>query len=277
MSKLTIGLCLPCVVKLALHQYLEEKAADLLSTYEFQIKAARDDDDFTQSDLIISTGYRRLARYSEVLKSDYVDPLAGWPANQDFKAFRPLDRRFGLMGSVSLVFIIDHKRLANRQTPLAYSDFFKPEFSDSLVYTSDESLLEDLVLPILSEDYSAKQIEAFRKSLLAGMHPSQMTQRGDYQGQACAYLMPYFFAGMKENEPGIELVWPREGAFSLPVFISCRQESLAGLEPFFRALQDPELIEILSASGRFPSRLAEGGNNLLGEIRFRQDYIERLV
>lgn len=267
----------PCVVKLALEAYLEKWPESI----RYQVNGARDEESLDEPQMakvICSLGYGRYETYCKCLGEDYENPYReeekSLTSKSPFAKIRFRDERFHLLGAVAMVFLVDKRQFQGETIPQSFRELAEERFYQKICYTDDQEMLNKILLPLFGELYGEELCSRFRKNLTEGMHPSQMCQRGNYKSRDSIYIMPYFFASLKAQEKDFVLVWPEEGAFAIPIFLTAQKEAKAHFSSLLQKIKEKELAEILSAEGSFPSSALPLLDKIPGDLLFLSSYIK---
>ena len=292
---------LPCPVRIpmmdALGEWLEgEESPDISVDYE--LKAASSGVDWIKdrleqaksekvlSDIFISAGFDLFfdKRFMGKFKSmDTFEDMTGFDRlNDDFDNeyidLKDPDRKYSIIGVVPAVFLVNTEELNGRKMPKSWEDILAPEFENAVSLPIGDFDLFNSILLNIYKKYGGAGVEKLGKSLLRGMHPSEMLKSHmKSSNKPVVTIMPYFFTKMnKAGEPMIP-VWPSDGAIISPIFLLAKRSKREKVKPFVDFLASKEIGEILAHNGRFPSTNPEVDNMISKDHKYMWlgwDYIK---
>lgn len=126
-----------------------------------------------------------------------------------------------------LVMAVDRSRLGDRNMPQTWSDILLPEFENDVIIRGEADFFCNAVMLPLYKDCGLDGIRSFARNVKAGKHPAEMVKLADASKSESAtiYVMPYFFSQNIKN-PHVEVVFPRDGAITSPVFMLVKKSAI---------------------------------------------------
>lgn len=268
---------LPCPVRVplmdAFSKWMEEEGKKLNLTVAYELKAASSGVDWIKeeiekaereeelSDIFISAGFdlffddRLMGKFKA--KGIFEDITGFNRLNEDFdnQYIKLLDpnREYSIIGVVPAVFLINIEELKGRDIPRSWEDILKPEFENTVSLPIGDFDLFNAILLNIYKKYGEQGINRLGKSLLKGMHPSEMVKSHMKMERPAVTIMPYFFTKMTKKGGPMVPVWPTDGAIISPIFLLSKKSKKNKLKPFVDLFSSKEVGEILSHNGRFPS------------------------
>ncbi|MDO5100443.1 MAG: ABC transporter substrate-binding protein [Eubacteriales bacterium] len=174
--------------------------------------------------------------------------------------------RYGILGVVPAVFIVNEEALNGRPVPTSWKMLLCGDYVDQVaIPLHDLDMFNALILHIhafFGEDGVRALARAFHKSL----HPSQMV-KGVKNRPAPISISPYFFTQMLPENGPAKAVWPTDGAISSPIFMVVKKDKQEALQPVIDFLRSQTVGEIFSAGGKFPSTHPAVDNRLAADQR----------
>lgn len=224
---------------------------------EEEIHAAKTESDLP--DIFISAGFdtffdpEGIGRYSAQGAFHSVD----YPTtNTDFSGLDMVDQRghYSIVAVVPAVFMVDLRQLGTTELPRTWEALLQPEFERKVALPVGDFDLFNAMLLTLHKELGIAGIERLGRSMLESMHPAQMGKGQTAAAQqATVTIMPYFFTRMAQNIPGIEIVWPEDGAIISPIFMLTRSAQYSKSAPLADFLAGAEVGTIMAQQGLFPS------------------------
>lgn len=293
---------LPCPVRIpmmdALGEWLEgEESPDISVDYE--LKAASSGVDWIKdrleqaksekvlSDIFISAGFDLFfdKRFMGKFKSmDTFEDMTGFDRlNDDFDNeyidLKDPDRKYSIIGVVPAVFLVNTEEINGRKIPKSWDDILAPEFENAVSLPIGDFDLFNSILLNIYKRYGGAGVEKLGKSLLRGMHPSEMLKSHmKSSNKPVVTIMPYFFTKMNKAGGPMIPVWPSDGAIISPIFLLAKRSKREKVKPFVDFLASKEIGEILAHNGRFPSTNPEVDNMISKDHKYMWlgwDYIKK--
>ncbi len=285
-AEIKIGGVLPCPVRIplleAFNKWMDEEGSKLGITVDYELKAASQGIDWLKEeiensqreesllDLFISAGFdlffdkKLMGKFKE--KGTFEDITGFERLNEDFENehinLKDPDRQYSVIAVVPAVFLVNTEELKGMDMPRTWEDILKPEFENRVSLPIGDFDLFNAILLNIYKEYGEEGIRRLKKSLFAGMHPSEMVKSHMKQQRPVVTIMPYFFTKMTKQGGPMEAVWPEDGAIISPIFLLTKKSKKDKLKPFVDFFASKEVGEILSHNGRFPSTNPEVDNQI---------------
>jgi ABC-type Fe3+ transport system substrate-binding protein len=268
---------LPCPIRIplmdAFNKWMKKNGDKLKLTVDYELKSASGGVDWIKkdiekaksqeelSDIFISAGFdlffddKLMGRFKS--KGIFEDMMDFDRLNEDFDneyiSLIDPNREYSIIGVVPAVFFVNTEELKGRNMPKSWEDIFKKEFEDSVSLPVGDFDLFNAILLNIYKRYGEEGIINLRKSMLKGMHPSEMVKSYRAADRPAVTIMPYFFTKMAQNGGPMVAVWPEDGAIISPIFLLSKKSKRDKLKSFVDLFSSKEVGEILSHNGRFPS------------------------
>lgn len=285
-AEIKIGGVLPCPVRIplleAFNKWMDEEGSKLGISVDYELKAASQGIDWLKEeiensqreesllDLFISAGFdlffdkKLMGKFKE--KGTFEDITGFERLNEDFENehinLKDPDRQYSVIAVVPAVFLVNTEELKGMDMPRSWEDILKPEFENRVSLPIGDFDLFNAILLNIYKEYGEEGIRRLKKSLFAGMHPSEMVKSHMKQQRPVVTIMPYFFTKMTKQGGPMEAVWPEDGAIISPIFLLTKKSKKDKLKPFVDFFASREVGEILSHNGRFPSTNPEVDNQI---------------
>lgn len=285
-AEIKIGGVLPCPVRIplleAFNKWMDEEGSKLGISVDYELKAASQGIDWLKEeienslneesllDLFISAGFdlffdkKLMGKFKE--KGTFEDITGFERLNEDFENehinLKDPDRQYSVIAVVPAVFLVNTEELKGMDMPRTWEDILKPEFENRVSLPIGDFDLFNAILLNIYKEYGEEGIRRLKKSLFAGMHPSEMVKSHMKQQRPVVTIMPYFFTKMTKQGGPMEAVWPEDGAIISPIFLLTKKSKKDKLKPFVDFFASREVGEILSHNGRFPSTNPEVDNQI---------------
>ncbi|WP_273265259.1 ABC transporter substrate-binding protein [Flexistipes sinusarabici] len=289
---------LPCPVRVPLMEKFDGFLEDYQRRYElkvdYKLEAASLGADFLKNiltvdsadklpDVFISAGFEAFFGKDSVEKfknNDVFKDLTDFELNEDFKGLDIVDKQghYSVISVVPAVFMVNLQELGDLPVPQSWEDIFDEKYRQKVALPVGDFDLFNGILLNIYKDYGKEGIEKLGKSLMKSMHPSQMVKNAGkkIEEKPVITIMPYFFTKMVRDSQTMKVVWPSDGAIISPIFMLTKRDKEKELKPIADYLSSPEVGEILSHRGLFPSLNNEVDNNLPKNAPFKWlgwDYI----
>ncbi|NLW21801.1 MAG: ABC transporter substrate-binding protein [Tissierellia bacterium] len=292
---------LPCPVRVplmeAFNKWMEEEGSKLGIRVDYELKAASAGVDWLKeaiekaeseeelSDIFISAGFDLffdsglMGKFKA--KGTFEDMMDFERLNEDFQNeyidLRDPDRQYSIIGVVPAVFLVNTEELKGNEIPTSWADLMKPEFENRVSLPIGDFDLFNAILLNIYKRYGEEGIVKLGKSLLKGMHPSEMVKSHMKTTRPAVTIMPYFFTKMTKKDGPMKAVWPEDGAIISPIFLLAKKSKRDKVKAFVDLFTSKEVGEILSHNGSFPSTNPEVDNQIPKENRYMWlgwDYIK---
>lgn len=289
---------LPCPVRVP----LMEKFDDFLENYQkkynlkvdYKLEAASLGADFLKNiltvdsaeklpDVFVSAGFEAFFGQDSVerfKKNDVFKDLTDFELNDDFKGLDIVDKQghYSVISVVPAVFMVNLQELGDLPVPRSWEDIFDEKYRQKVALPVGDFDLFNGILLNIYKDYGKEGVEKLGKSLMKSMHPSQMVKNAGkkIEEKPIITIIPYFFTKMLMDSQTMKVIWPSDGAIISPIFMLTKRNKEEELKPIADYLSSPEVGEILSHRGLFPSLNNKVDNNLGENAPFKWlgwDYI----
>lgn len=181
--------------------------------------------------------------------------LEEYPLNPVFTGIDLRDPQgvYNIISTVPAVFMLDTHQLGDLPAPRTWAQLLEPQYREQVALPVGDFDLFNAILLNIHKEFGDSGVVKLRRSMLEAMHPAQMgtTPAGKSQ-KPLVTIMPYFFTRMAANIPGVEIIWPEDGAIISPIFMLWRKDSMQqsrALAEFFAGVQ---VGDILARQGLFP-------------------------
>lgn len=262
---------LPCPVKIPLMEAMKNKVAELEQSEGFSVsldlqaanlgidglKASFTDGDYEAlPDVVMSAGYEFF--FSSFVKEKYMDTglYKSKPReiNDDFLSrgadLQDPKQRYGIIGVVPAVFIVNKDALNGRKAPESWEDLLDESMEGMIsIPHGDLDLFNAVVLTIYSK-YGMEGVKNLRRAHAKSLHPAEMTRNRSNNPMPAVNVAPLFFSTMIRGE-ALEMVWPKDGAILSPIFLINKDDKRAFAVA--DAINSKDIGKILSFNGNFPS------------------------
>lgn len=284
---------LPCPVRIPLTEELEKFVIKYKeeNKYEIQyeLKAAsmgldwlkdiliKEEDPENLSDLFISAGFdlffdeKLMGKFKK--RGVFSDFTNGKKLNNIFDnetiCLKDPKSHYSMISVVPAVFLVNKNELNGRKMPETWEDILKPEFENSISLPIGDFDLFNAILLNIHKKYGEDAIAALGRSLLEGMHPSEMVKSEKKKNNRPAVtIMPYFFTKMTKGDGPMVALWPKDGSIISPIFMLSRKDKADRLKPVVDFFFSKEVGEILAHKGLFPSTNPDVDNRIPEENKF---------
>lgn len=168
---------------------------------------------------------------------------------------------FRLFAAIPFVFLINEKRLAGRPMPRAWDDLLHPMWAGDIVFggwrPNDRVPYQEYnsyLLLSLMREYGLSGLEAFAANVKHLQHNVRTaTQTGSNSREVGAIaILPWLQADLCPRRERTRVVWPEDGALTMPIGYMVKAGAEARLKPLADYLTGIELGRIL-AHNRYPA------------------------
>jgi ABC-type Fe3+ transport system substrate-binding protein len=284
---------LPCPVRIPLMEHLEEFARNYKESYDsdirFDLKAAsmgldwlkesviNETDPTKLPDILISAGFdlffekdlmgkfKEKNVFADMMGFDKLNPLF----DNDHITLKDPAGHYSMIGVVPAVFLVNTAELSGRPVPRSWKDILEPAFEKSISLPIGDFDLFNAILLNIHKTYGEEAVKKLGRSLMTGMHPSQMVKSDRKKDEKPAVtIMPFFFTKMVKEGGPMAAVWPEDGAIISPIFMLTKRDKQGQLQPVIDFLASKPVGEILAHKGLFPSINPDVDNRLPETNRF---------
>lgn len=279
---------IPCVVKLPVEQHINEHVMfqNMDWTYSWNT-AGFSMESFSKEEaplVIVDSTYMRLVDFDRDMPDNFKNPYQNLDYRKGFNGIVDKKNRFRLLAAVAILFVYNENKLNGRPAPKSFEELCDEKWKDSIVCFNDLDLLYNTMVNNLEAKYGEDKARGFLNNIAKEMHPSEMLERGKNNLEEAVFVMPLFFARLKENEEGMKVVWPEDGAIASPIYISAKdrsalsEEEVKKLEEITQFLITPKFSELFSSNDAFPAFSPEVKNEMPGKMMWlSEDYLDSKV
>ncbi|MDD2556811.1 MAG: ABC transporter substrate-binding protein [Desulfuromonas sp.] len=185
--------------------------------------------------------------------------------NADFAGLDMVDPQghYSIIAVVPAVFMVDLRQLGTTAVPRTWKALLEPEFERKVAMPVGDFDLFNAMLLTLHKEFGTAGIERLGHSMLEALHPAQMgNAQAATERKPTVTIMPYFFTRMAQHIPGVEIVWPEDGAIISPIFMLTRSAQRDASAPLAEFLAGEEVGTIMAQQGLFPSLNPQVENTL---------------
>ena len=263
---------IPCVVQLpieeALNKYIEHNVPGLKHNTELVEFGADWLTDLLKAHhppVIIGGGIEGMVNQS-ALMDEYEAPAG--EMNADFAGMEDPRGVFKILSGIPLVMVVDETQLNGRKAPESIADILSGSFERNVIYPDDGHMLDGVLLYYFYLAGGMNAVDALKKACIRGVHPSQMIKYGGIEEKPAVMLMPYIFGKIKSKEPGMRVVWPKEGAPLIPILECVHKRATLKQHTAADYFAGEQIGELFMGQGMFPSSHPGVKNDLPGRIWF---------
>lgn len=173
----------------------------------------------------------------------------------------------GVYAAAPFVFLIDHQRLAGTQAPQSWQDLCDPQYRHQIVFPGWRRrgerrwsqynawlflALEDLLRPL------GRSLHDVFANLATLEHSAQMPRlAGSEQSPGGIFVVPWALADLCPRRHCTSVVWPAEGAFVWPLWMTLQSQHQHKMQPVLDYFSGAELAAGLTQN-RYPSARFDG-------------------
>ncbi|MGD1817843.1 MAG: ABC transporter substrate-binding protein [Pleomorphochaeta sp.] len=262
---------LPCPIRIPLLESFDKwlKLMDCENTINYELKAASMGVDWLKnnmkeeslSDIFLSAGFDLFFddKYINQFKKKKVfkDLISFEKYNSDFDndyiSLKDPKGDYSILGVVPAVFLINEEIIDFNEAPKSWEELISGKFENKVSLPVGDFDLFNAILLNIFKKYGLDGVKQLSKTLLKGMHPSQMVKSNTSKEQPAITIMPYFFTKMIKFGGPMKAIWPKDGAIISPIFMLTKKEKESELLKFVEYFSSKEVGEIFSHKGLFPS------------------------
>lgn len=211
-------------------RYLVEGNVNHELSYYAYIDSVTDTDELP--DVIISSDINSFYHEpfkEKFLKKDLFEDTAAYPMHKDFSAvdYSDPNGQFTMFSANLLVLVSLNEQMKGRPTPSSWEDILDERFANSVVMRGQKEFFCNGVLLPFYRLFGMEGIKKMGRSIVTGVHPSQMVKMIDTAGKDVPplYIMPYFFAMKIKRRDRVTVHVPKEGAIVSPVQMLVKKSS----------------------------------------------------
>lgn len=233
--------------------------------------------------------------FNEYLGLDFQKKMEGLFTGDFYDKVNPVLEEAGLRdpkrvytvyGVMADVFLIDKDRLGDLPVPRTLADLLDPMYKDNLIiFGKDRTTLSNALFLYINQHYGEEGLKKFAHNVKHALHGSVMSKTaGSKRPEGAAiYLVSWFFAQtcVRSN---VEIIWPDDGAPTLPMYMLVRKDSLEKVQDIVNYVIGDEFAGACvkaftpPMNGNVDARLPEGAKlQWLGWDYIRQNDILKLA
>ncbi|SDD95039.1 ABC transporter substrate-binding protein [Desulfuromonas thiophila] len=218
-------------------------------------------------DLIVSAGFdllfdRQLLGPEPQRHFQALAPAGVYPqlAGHDWQDPAGIYTPFAL---VPAVFMVDRRALGGLPVPHGWADLLQPAYAGRVAVPVGDFDLFNAILLTIQRDFGDEGVRQLGRALQSSAHPAQLVADARQSAAAPAVtILPYFFTRMAGNIPGVEIVWPDDGAIVSPIFMLLRRQNWEDIRPVAEFFAGVEVGTLLAHKGLFPALHPQVDNRL---------------
>ena len=182
---------------------------------------------------------------------------------------------FSVFAVIPWVFLIDHRKLEARPVPRRWEDLLDPVYHDQIVFggwkrPSDGTYPDcnDFLLLNLYSRFGAAGVKAFAQNTRAIMHNTVASRFAgtNHPDMGAISVMPWMQADICPRRDRTSVIWPDDGAMTMPMGFSVAPEQRERVQPLIDFVcGDAYAAEL--ARNRYPAVWADGPQGLPGGAR----------
>jgi ABC-type Fe3+ transport system substrate-binding protein len=170
---------------------------------------------------------------------------------------------YSMVAVVPAVLLVNKDELGGIDPPRSWGDLLHPRFEKRVSLPVSDFDLFNAILLNIYKMYGEQGVVSLGRSLMTAMHPAQMVNSDQSPvSKPAVTIMPYFFSKMVREGGPMELVWPEDGAILSPIFMLSKHSKADELQELVDFFASPDVGNLLSGQGRFPSTHPDVINNL---------------
>lgn len=163
-------------------------------------------------------------------------------------------RRYELFGLVPFVWLIDKARLKGSSPPKAWRDLLHPRWRNEIVFGgwrphegAPYREYNTFLLRCLHHEFGDEGLRAFARNVRLLQHNVRTAAlAGSHSTEAGAIaILPWMQALLNPRRGRTQVVWPSDGALTLPMVYMVKPEERERLAPFMDFLTGPKWASVL--------------------------------
>ena len=139
---------------------------------------------------------------------------------------RDPQRMYTVYGVMADVFLVDKHRLGDLPVPKTLEDLLNPIYKDNIIiFGKDRQSLSNAVFLYVQKQFGEEGLKKLAHNVKHALHGSVMSKTaGSRRPEGGAiYMVSWFFAQTCVRE-GVEIIWPEDGAITLPMYLLVRKD-----------------------------------------------------
>lgn len=183
--------------------------------------------------------------------------------NPDFAGTDYLDpgRAYTMLSANILILVVNKALAGDLLVPKRWEDLMDPRYEDTVTMRGQGQFFCSGVLLPLLKDYGEDGIRRMSRSVVRGVHPSEMVKEIEKGQGTPFYIMPLFFAQRLKREEAFTFVYPEEGAIISPVFMLVKRGRREEARKLAGFIMGREMGQFCADAG-FPSVRSDVDNKL---------------
>ncbi|WP_333645454.1 ABC transporter substrate-binding protein [Lacrimispora sp.] len=173
--------------------------------------------------------------FNEYLSLDFQKKMEGRFTGDFYEKVNPVLKEAGLYdpeniynvyGVMAETFLIDKKRLGDLPVPRTLEALLDPMYENNIIiFGKDRETISNALFLYIYKAYGEEGIRKFAGNVKHALHGSVMskTAASSRSEGGAIYLVSWFFAQTCVRE-GVEIVWPDDGAITLPMYMLVRKD-----------------------------------------------------
>lgn len=182
----------------------------------------------------------------------------------------------GAFAVAPFVLLIDRRKLDGRPVPRRWADLADPVYRDQIVFggwkregAARFSSVNLFFLLSLLREFGEDTTRDVLANVPTLLHSAQMPRvAGTNASPGGILVLPWSLADVCPRRSVTEVVWPQEGAFAYPLWMTVKRHDRDRLNGLIDLFQGPDLAAYLNVN-RYPSICAEAPTRLATGLRLR--------
>jgi ABC-type Fe3+ transport system substrate-binding protein len=166
----------------------------------------------------------------------------------------------GVFAVAPFVMLIDKPRLNGLPVPKRWRDLIEPEYRGQVVFGGWRKAGENryrsynkFFLLCMAEAFGLNAVAALVKNVPCLMHSAQMPRyAGSNMSTGGIYVLPWSLADLCPRRAVTEMVWPEDGAFAYPLWLTVKRDRQADIACLIEYFYGSALADYLDAN-RYPA------------------------
>ena len=188
----------------------------------------------------------------------------------DYIDLRDGKKNYAIIGVVPAGMVVNTAVLNGKKVPQTWADLVSGEYEHSLSLPFRDLDLFNSVLLHIYAKFGSEGVTNLAKACREFLHPAQMVKKSNSagSGKPAISITPYFFSKMIKDNPNMQIVWPKDGAIIVPIFMLVKKETEAVTKPFADFFLSERAGNVFARNGYFPSTNAQVDNRLDKDKKF---------
>jgi ABC-type Fe3+ transport system substrate-binding protein len=187
---------------------------------------------------------------------------SGQPATVDPLFAEMVDPQgvFGVFAVAPFVFLIDHRQLNGLPEPRRWADLKDPIYRDQVVFggwrrdaASPYTQFNKFFLLCMAKEFGLDGLAKVMANVPSLLHSAQMPRlAGTDSSPGGIYILPWSLADMCPRRGDTEVIWPEDGAFAYPLWMTIKSAQRQSLAPLVEHFHGTALGRYLN-DNRYPA------------------------